>query len=81
MCPLMHSPPLSELSIFVSKGASRMNSEIAPQTATAPLFHTHLRHVHCVATSVHVSVQTKLPAIEPPQWATVSTSTWPGSFG
>lgn len=75
MWALMNSPPLSELSISVSNGASATNDPSAAHTPAAPLFHTARNSVQAEATSVIVSVHAKLPAIEPPQWATVSTST------
>ena len=51
------------------------HDDVERRAPAAPLFHTLRSSVHAVATSVAVSVHTKLPAIEPPQWATVSTST------
>ena len=63
----MNSPPLSELNARTMKGTAAMYPETQSLTPCAPLFHTQRILVHAVATSVSVTDQMKLPAIDPPQ--------------
>jgi hypothetical protein len=78
-CQLRNSPPLSVSTPLRMKGIRASICAKRSQSAYWPRFQTDPTSVQPLNTSTLSKDHRKLPSIEPPQWATVSHFSQPGS--